>query len=85
MTIARIYKRCDCPEPTWRSCPHAWMVRYRTPGGRASHQREQSFTAKRNADDFALKVEHDKRANVFIDPRADDPAPRGSYDRCREP
>src|SRR6266571_7971392 len=69
MTMARIYKRCNCPEPTWRSCPHAWVVRYRTPGGRASNQREQSFTAKREADDFALKVEHDKRAHVFIDPR----------------
>ncbi len=67
--MARIYKRCNCPEPTWRSCPHAWVVRYRTPGGRASNQREQSFTAKREADDFALKVEHDKRAHVFIDPR----------------
>ena len=67
--MARIYKRCDCPEPTWRSCSHAWVVRYRTPGGRASHQREQSFAAKRDADDFALKVEHDKRARVFIDPR----------------
>ena len=70
--MARIYKRCDCPEGDWRWCPHAWVVRYRTPGGRASNQREQSFTAKREADDFALKVEHDKRAHVFIDPRGGD-------------
>src|SRR5260370_9589887 len=69
MTMARIHKRCNCQEPTWRSCPHAWVVRYRTPGGRASNQREQSFAARREADDFALKVEHDKRAHVFIDPR----------------
>lgn len=67
--MARIYKRCNCPEPIWRSCPHAWVVRYRTPGGRASNQREQSFAKRRDADDFALKVEHDKRAHVFIDPR----------------
>ena len=67
--MARIYKRCECPERAWKSCAHAWVVRYRTPGGRASNQREQSFTAKREADDFALKVEHDKRAHVFIDPR----------------
>jgi integrase len=67
--MARIFKRCDCPESKWRSCPHAWVVRYRTPGGRASSQRERSFANKREADDFALKVEHDKRAHVFVDPR----------------
>jgi integrase len=67
--MARIFKRCDCPDSKWRSCPHAWVVRYRTPGGRASSQRERSFANKREADDFALKVEHDKRAHVFVDPR----------------
>jgi integrase len=67
--MARIFKRCDCPERTWKACPHAWAVRYRTPGGRASNQREKSFAKKSDADDFALKVEHDKRAHVFIDPR----------------
>jgi hypothetical protein len=46
-------------------------VRYRTPGGRAGRQQEQSFGAdKRKADDFALKIEYDKRAHVFIDPKA---------------
>ena len=49
------------------------MVRYRTLGGRASRQQERSFgTDRREADDFALRVEHDKRACVFIDPTADD-------------
>ena len=68
--MARIYKRCDCPERDWRWCPHAWVVRYRTPGGRSSNQRERSFARKREADNFALKVEHDKRAHVFVDPHA---------------
>jgi integrase len=69
--MAKILKRCDCPEIRWKSCPHAWVVRYRTTGGRSGRQREQSFgTDKREAEDFVLKVEHDKRAHIFIDPRA---------------
>ena len=69
--MARIFKRCPCPEGKWGSCPHPWVVRYRTAGGRSSRQREQSFGAdRREAADFALKVEHDKRARVFIDPAA---------------
>ena len=47
------------------------MVRYRTTGGRSSRRHEQSFgTDLREAEDFALKVEHDKRAHVFVDPKA---------------
>ena len=47
------------------------MVRYRTAGGRSSRQRERSFgDDRREAEDFALKVEHDKRARVFVDPKA---------------
>jgi integrase len=69
MTVARIFKRCDCGDPD--SCPHPWVVRYRTTGGRSSRQREQSFGDDlREAEDFALKVEHDKRAHVFVDPKA---------------
>jgi hypothetical protein len=71
--MATVLKRCGCPELNWRTCPHAWVVRYRTLGGRASRQQERSFGAdRREADDFALKVEHDKRARVFIDPTAGD-------------
>ena len=71
MTVARIFKRCPCPEGEWGSCLHQWVVRYRTTGGRSSRQREQSFgTDRREAEDFALKVEHDKRAHVFVDPKA---------------
>ena len=69
-TVAKIFKRCPCPEDQWDSCPHRWVVRYRTAGGRSSRQREQSFgTDLREAEDFALKVEHDKRARVFVDPK----------------
>ena len=71
MTVARIFKRCPCPEEAWKACPHQWVVRYRTAGGRSSRQHEQSFgTDLREAEDFALKVEHDKRAHVFVDPKA---------------
>lgn len=69
MTVARIFKRCDCGD--WDGCPHQWVVRYRTAGGRSSRQREQSFGDDlREAENFALKVEHDKRAHIFIDPKA---------------
>lgn len=71
--MATVLKRCGCPETDWKTCPHAWVVRYRTLGGRASRQQERPFGAdRREADDFALKVEHDKRARVFIDPAAGD-------------
>jgi integrase len=71
MTVAKIFKRCFCPEDQQDGCPHQWVVRYRTTGGRSSRQREQSFgTDLREAEDFALKVEHDKRAHVFVDPKA---------------
>jgi hypothetical protein len=69
MTVARTFKRCDCHD--WDGCPHQWVVRYRTTGGRSSRQREQSFGDDlREAEDFALKVEHDKRARTFVDPKA---------------
>ena len=67
--MASIIKRCDCGD--WDECPHPWVVRYRTEGGRASRQREQSFGDDlREAENFLLKVEHDKKAHVFIDPKA---------------
>jgi integrase len=69
--VAKIFKRCHCPEEQWESCPHQWVVRYRTTGGRSSRQREQSVGDDlREAEDFALKVEHDKRARTFVDPKA---------------
>jgi len=36
--VAKIFKRCPCPEAQWGTCPHQWVVRYRTTGGTpASH------------------------------------------------
>jgi integrase len=68
--MAKILKRCDCPERAWKTCLHSWVVSYRTPGGRAGRKRQESFGQdKRAAEDFALKVEHDKRARIFIDPK----------------
>lgn len=32
-------------------------------------QSERSFSTKREADDYAAKVEHDKRAQIFVDPK----------------
>jgi hypothetical protein len=47
------------------------VVRYGTTGGRSSRQHEQSFADdRREAEDFTLKVEHDKRARTFVDPKA---------------
>jgi integrase len=67
--MASIIKRCDCLG--WDECPHPWVVRYRTDGGRTSKQREQSFGDDlKEAENFLLKVEHDKKAHVFIDPEA---------------
>ena len=67
--MASIIKRCDGGD--WDGCPHPWVVRYRTDGGRTSKQREQSFGDDlREAEDFLLKVEHDKKAHVSIDPEA---------------
>jgi integrase len=68
--VAAVLKRCSCPRTRWRSCKHPWIVRYRAAGGRSGRQRQRSFGQnKREADDFALKVEHDKRASVFVDPK----------------
>jgi len=67
--MASIIKRCDCDDRG--NCPHPWIVRYRTQGGRTSRQREQSLGGDlREAEDFLLKVEHDKKVRVFIDPSA---------------
>ncbi len=47
-----------------------WVVRYREPGGPSARQREKSFDRKRDAVDFATRVEHDKRTTSYIDPDA---------------
>lgn len=47
-----------------------WVVRYREPGGRTARQRQKAFARKRDATDFATKVENDKREGSYIDPTA---------------
>ncbi|POX37854.1 hypothetical protein C3486_26245 [Streptomyces sp. Ru73] len=47
-----------------------WVVRYREPGGRSARQRQKAFARKKDAIDFATKVENDKRENTYIDPSA---------------
>ena len=41
-----------------------YTVRYQVTG----KQRERSFSTSREARDFKIKVEHDARAQIFIDP-----------------
>jgi hypothetical protein len=66
--VATVIKKCDCADQ--RRCSHGWVVRYRASG----RQRERTFrhNQKTLANDFVLKVEHDKRAGVFVDPKAGD-------------
>jgi integrase len=45
-----------------------WTVRYSHDG----KQSERSFATKREAGDYAAKVEHDKRAQIFVDPKLGD-------------
>lgn len=67
--MASIVKRCDCNG--WNKCPHSWIVRYRTEGGRSGRQRERSFGGDLGeAEDFVLKVAHGQKARAFIDPEA---------------
>jgi hypothetical protein len=74
--MATVVKKCSCANQA--RCKHSWVVRYRA-GGR---QRERSFRPdqKSVANDFALKVEHDKKAGVFIDPKPKTDFPPFLYD-----
>ncbi|MEV8320415.1 site-specific integrase [Streptomyces sp. NPDC059900] len=73
--MAKIYQRCKtdkrsknypCNKPR---CGHDWTVRYREAGGRTGRQREDSFAKKALADQFAVKIEHDKDLGALLDPR----------------
>lgn len=63
--MAKVLKKCDCRNQS--RCSHLWTVRYREPGGRSGRQREKSFPTKREAEDFGIKAENDKREGVYID------------------
>ena len=71
-----ILKKCQCANQD--RCSHKWTLRYWADG----RQRELSFadeldgsgrprygSGKRLAQDAQLKIAHDKRARVFIDPK----------------
>src|SRR5215472_7383799 len=71
-----ILKKCKCASQ--ERCSHKWTLRYWADG----RQREASFadeldgqgrprygSGKRLAQDAQLKIAHDKRARVFIDPK----------------
>ena len=71
-----ILKKCKCANQD--RCSHKWTLRYWADG----RQREASFadeldgqgrprygSGKRLAQDAQLKIAHDKRARVFIDPK----------------
>jgi integrase len=71
-----ILKKCECASQD--HCSHKWTLRYWADG----RQRELSFadeldgrgrprygSGKRLAQDAQLKIAHDKRARVFIDPK----------------
>jgi len=72
--VATVFQPCKTEEknrfyPCEKTrCGHIWTVRYREPGGKQGSQREKSFPLKGEADDFATKVENDKREGVYLDP-----------------
>ncbi|MEU5433859.1 tyrosine-type recombinase/integrase [Streptomyces sp. NPDC020719] len=74
--MATVFQRCktDKRSPLYPCegvrCGHDWTVRYREPGGRTARQREESFTKKTAADNFANKMENDKSVGTYIDPNA---------------
>lgn len=74
--MATVIKKCGCPATKWRYCRHSWTVRYQVDG----RQREKSYLwdQKQVANDFAVKIEHDKRAGVFTVREAPD-VPFGEY------
>jgi integrase len=68
--MASVFKTCECRNKS--RCPHAWTVRYRPPGGRSVNPVHESFTTKKEAEAFAAKVEGDKVAGTYLDPRRGD-------------
>jgi hypothetical protein len=57
-SVAKIIKGKNASRP--------WTARY----WHEDRQRERSFTTRRQADEFIAKFEHDRRLNLFVDPRS---------------
>ncbi|MFD9864962.1 tyrosine-type recombinase/integrase [Streptomyces alboflavus] len=71
--MATVFQKCKkaTEDPCTKArCGHTWTVRYREPGGRTGRQREKTFPTKKEASDYGVKVENDKREHVYIDPDA---------------
>ncbi|MFJ6604767.1 tyrosine-type recombinase/integrase [Streptomyces lydicus] len=70
--MATIFQKCRIKDDSCgRSrCGHPWTVRYREPGGRSGSQREKTFPTKREARDYGIKAENDKREGRYLDPNA---------------
>lgn len=65
--MASVFKWCRCADRS--RCRHGWRVRWREPGGRAGRARQATFPTRRAADTFAHRVEADKTAGTYLDPR----------------
>ena len=65
--MASVFKGCGCANRS--RCRHGWRVRWREPGDRAGRVRQATFPTKRQADAFAHRVEADKTAGTYLDPR----------------
>ncbi|MGW7006899.1 tyrosine-type recombinase/integrase [Streptomyces sp. NPDC054933] len=70
--MGSIIKRCDCGVTDWDRCPHPWVCRWRTPGGRQGRQLEKTFekgaAGKKLAEKWERKVERSKDTGSYIDP-----------------
>ncbi|MFI1209965.1 tyrosine-type recombinase/integrase [Streptomyces sp. NPDC020802] len=72
--MASVFQKCKTDEKNGNypcvknRCGHPWTVRYREPGGRGGRQREKSFDSRREAADYGIKVENDKRERAYLDP-----------------
>ncbi|MFD5658663.1 tyrosine-type recombinase/integrase [Streptomyces hirsutus] len=72
--MASVFQKCKTDEknrnfPCVKNrCGHSWTVRYREPGGRGGRQREKSFGTRREASDYGIRVENDKRDHAYLDP-----------------
>lgn len=66
LIVAAVIKRCEHKVTQWPRCQHSWVVRFYDPAGR---QTEESFphNNKTEANNYAIKVENDKRLGVYID------------------
>ncbi len=84
-----ILKKCKCADH--ERCSHKWTLRYWADG----RQREVSFadeldrngrtrygSGKRLVQDAQLKIAHDKRARVFIDPKLGSARFRDECEKC---